>query len=1419
MKKKRLQYISLLLFLSYLLNLFVPCLPVQAEVTSLSDSLAEKDPAPTFFTEEAAASDLLTEKGSISTSLTDGSLTESISFSDLAGHWAEKGIKAWTARRLAGGYPDGTFRPDSPITRAEFLTLLNRAFGYTIAGQVIYRDVAETDWFVGEIAKAAAVGYLGGYPDGTVKPQNPLTRQEAAVLFAKILPIDIDSNKNNKDDDKFTDQAQIPAWSQAAIAAAVSGGYMSGYPNGTFQPTRPITRAEAISVLDRAVGTLYNHAGTYGSSQGTTLLEGNVTINTAGITLQNTTITGNLYLTEGIGEGDVTLNNVTVQGTTKISGGGSNSIHLLNTTVGAVLVNVPSRNLVRLLAQGSTAVGTLEARTPAILEEEGLTGSGFTKVIINTQKAILSQGSTIPQEGTGTQENTGTENNTPAQETEPGITIELLGNFSEVEVQSAATQLDLQKGSIANLTLASTAQAAQINLAAWTGINTLTADTPATVQGQGAIERIEANVDGVVVEASIIGAEIKKKKSKDATLSDLMINGTTVPDFTADTLSYKVVLPYGTKEAPVVTATAHYAKAKVEITQAEGFAPSNNTATILVTAESGSTQTYTVNFTVALNFAKVITDFQFAALDPVVVGTISEEAKTIALTVPYGTDATSLIPTITHTGASISPASGAEQDFSDSVIYTVTAADGSTAEYTVTVTVLPSTDTALAVFTIGTEVVYDVLNPELPGNLTGEDGAILAVSDFGNLKGVMVEPVSANVQSVIVTVNGTEIAKDDLSKREIKANDVIVVKVVAEGGNTAQYTVTVVPILVDEITVTAEDGAAAIVGIGQTLQLSAAITPENATDKTVTWSVVDGTGTGHATIDNNGLLTGETEGTVTVIATANDGSGKQGSLEVTVVIPVTGVSLNKAVMFLQEGTTAEEPLIVTVEPDEATNKDVIWESDNPGVATVDNNGKVTAEAVGTAKIIATTDDRGKEAICWVKVVAPDSVTPIIDDSCVLYLDGSIGNAPATETWYDLSGKGNHGTLNNFAYAEGSGWTGQGLEFDGENDYVKKDVPDSFLADGKHTVEIWCNPADLGEYRGFIEIADKNTSNNIRLGRIMTYNDGKTIRYHSTFIGGSPVQYVDAEIGLNAVVHIVGTFDGLKTILYINGIKVGEKLGTDVPIFTAGQKAIYIGRDIYLDYDRYFKGTIYGARIYNRALSPAEIAQNYLATKDPMPLEPVDGAVLDLRGVENQYDLVNSKWLDASSYDNHATLHNIEITAKESLRFNGEDSYGECDVPDSFLADSKHTIEMWCNPADLGAYRGIIEIFDKASVDGYRIGRIMSFSDNSIRYHAVCSSASSPYIETTISTNEVVHLVGTYDGTTAKFYVNGQGVKSEAQSETASIPKGQKAIYIGRDTYPDRYFKGEIYGVRIYAKALSDAEVLQNYFADKNKYNP
>jgi uncharacterized protein YjdB len=110
---------------------------------------------------------------------------------------------------------------------------------------------------------------------------------------------------------------------------------------------------------------------------------------------------------------------------------------------------------------------------------------------------------------------------------------------------------------------------------------------------------------------------------------------------------------------------------------------------------------------------------------------------------------------------------------------------------------------------------------------------------------------------------------------------------------TASYTLTVnPPILVSSITVDAAGGVSSVES-GQTLQMSASVLPANAADKTVTWSVINGTGT--ATISSSGLLSATTEGTVTVKADANDGSGVSGTKDI-LIIPakVSSITVNAA---------------------------------------------------------------------------------------------------------------------------------------------------------------------------------------------------------------------------------------------------------------------------------------------------------------------------------------------------------------------------------------------------------------------------------------------------------------------------------------------------------------------------------------------
>ena len=205
----------------------------------------------------------------------------------------------------------------------------------------------------------------------------------------------------------------------------------------------------------------------------------------------------------------------------------------------------------------------------------------------------------------------------------------------------------------------------------------------------------------------------------------------------------------------------------------------------------------------------------------------------------------------------------------------------------------------------------------------------------------------------------------------VKAGEVTITAKAGDKSATCTVTVTAKqgtedpddPIVVTGITL---DKTTATVEEGATVTLTATVTPDTATDKTVTWSTSNET---IATV-SGGVVTGVKAGEVTITAKAGD---KSATCTVTVtaaatepeVVPVTGVTLNQTEVTLDIIQTLS--LVATVAPENATNKAVTWASDNTGVATVDNSGKVTAVAAGIANITVTTADGGKTATCAVTV--------------------------------------------------------------------------------------------------------------------------------------------------------------------------------------------------------------------------------------------------------------------------------------------------------------------------------------------------------------------------------------------------------------------------------------------------------------------
>ncbi|WP_213973774.1 S-layer homology domain-containing protein [Tepidanaerobacter acetatoxydans] len=384
---------------------------------------------------------------------------------DISDHWAKDKITQWVQKGLVSGYTDGTFKPDKSITRAEFMTLVNKVLGFSEKATIGFSDVTSTDWFYEEIAKAVKAGYISGYQDGTVKPNREISRQEAAVALCKALNLEIQGDAT-----EFTDKDAIPNWSRPYIAALAAKGYMGGYPDGSFKAERHITRAETVTILDKVLATLqisYDVSGAYGPEEGIETISQDVAVNVPGVTLRNMIIEGNLYLNEGIGEGDATLDNVTVKGITTVRGGGKDSIHLVNFT-GEEIIVIKVGGKVRIVASGNTKVGELKLESGAHIE-----GNGIVSVTV----------------------------------LKSGEDIILDGAFENVIVEAKA-KIEVLKGTTINNLKANSKS--DINLADGATVKDLTLEAAATITGKGTIEKAKINADGAKLETEPKKVELAK---------------------------------------------------------------------------------------------------------------------------------------------------------------------------------------------------------------------------------------------------------------------------------------------------------------------------------------------------------------------------------------------------------------------------------------------------------------------------------------------------------------------------------------------------------------------------------------------------------------------------------------------------------------------------------------------------------------------------------------------------------------------------------------------------------------------------------------------------------------------------------------------------------------------------------------------
>ncbi|UBF30680.1 S-layer homology domain-containing protein (plasmid) [Kovacikia minuta CCNUW1] len=186
------------------------------------------------------------------------------------GNWASPYVQDLTQKGIVRGYPDGKFRPNEPVTRAEFATMLQVAFNSTPTPSLVrlmgaffdpqvvsanggFRDVSSDYWAASAIADVKAKGFLSGFPDDEFRPEQPISKANALVAIANSLGL-----KRNTATNAplwfYRDAAQIPAYAKDQIVAATEAGIQLRQSQPPLlRPNQALTRAEAAALLDQAL--------------------------------------------------------------------------------------------------------------------------------------------------------------------------------------------------------------------------------------------------------------------------------------------------------------------------------------------------------------------------------------------------------------------------------------------------------------------------------------------------------------------------------------------------------------------------------------------------------------------------------------------------------------------------------------------------------------------------------------------------------------------------------------------------------------------------------------------------------------------------------------------------------------------------------------------------------------------------------------------------------------------------------------------------------------------------------------------------------------------------------------------------------------------------------------------------------------
>ncbi|MFD7524980.1 S-layer homology domain-containing protein [Paenibacillus chitinolyticus] len=180
-----------------------------------------------------------------------------VEFRDVAGHWAQNAVNDMGSRMVVNGVDTGTFNPDTAITRAEFAAIMVRALGLKQEkASAPFSDVNPTDWYSAAVQTAYAHKLIGGFEDGTFRPSDKITREQAMVIMAKAMKTTGFRDKLPSKEAAdllapYADAAATAEWAISGVADCLQGAIFAGRTATELAPKASITRAEVAAIVQR----------------------------------------------------------------------------------------------------------------------------------------------------------------------------------------------------------------------------------------------------------------------------------------------------------------------------------------------------------------------------------------------------------------------------------------------------------------------------------------------------------------------------------------------------------------------------------------------------------------------------------------------------------------------------------------------------------------------------------------------------------------------------------------------------------------------------------------------------------------------------------------------------------------------------------------------------------------------------------------------------------------------------------------------------------------------------------------------------------------------------------------------------------------------------------------------------------------